>query len=152
MIARASWHLAAWYMAARDAFWFLASTAVLVLSVMLPLPGTDGRIEHIPSMCPFYVVTGLPCPGCGLTRSFVCIGHGEWRQSLHWHPLGLLLFGLTVLYWLREAVSLAAGRRVMEFSQRMTANFGWALLGLVIVVGVARIGWLCATHSTFGQS
>ena len=27
---------------------------------------------------------GLPCPTTGLTRSLLCLVHGDWRQSLRW--------------------------------------------------------------------
>jgi hypothetical protein len=44
-----------------------------------------------PSFCPFKVLTGLPCPGCGLTRSSVTLLHGDLGTSLYFHPLGLPL-------------------------------------------------------------
>lgn len=49
-------------------------------------------------MCPFFNATGLPCPGCGLTRSFVCLGHGHLSEAFKWHPLGPLLFAGALLY------------------------------------------------------
>ena len=71
--------------------------AVLMASALLPLP-RGGTILGLPSICPFNNTTGLPCPGCGLTRSFVSLGHGDLSQSLMWHPLGPLLFGAILLY------------------------------------------------------
>ncbi len=76
---------------------FFLSGAVVVLSLALPLP-TNGTIAGLPSVCPFFNATGLPCPGCGLTRSFVCLGHGHLRESFAWHPLGPLLFSGALLY------------------------------------------------------
>jgi hypothetical protein len=34
--------------------------------------------------------TGVPCPGCGLSRSIVAAMHGDLRRSLAYHRLGLL--------------------------------------------------------------
>lgn len=47
-------------------------------------------IEDGPVICPFRALTGLPCPGCGLTRSWVYAAHGWWRESFASHPFGLL--------------------------------------------------------------
>jgi len=69
----------------------------LALSFLLPLP-SHGAILGMPSPCPFFHLTGLPCPGCGLTRAFVCIAHGHGSEAFHWHPLGPLLFGGAALY------------------------------------------------------
>lgn len=52
----------------------------------------------MPSICPFFNITGIPCPGCGLTRSFVCLAHGHVREALLWHPLGPVMFSAAVLY------------------------------------------------------
>ena len=42
--------------------------------------------------CPFQAVTGLPCPGCGMTRSCMCLMKGDVRQSFHFHLFGPLIF------------------------------------------------------------
>ncbi len=31
--------------------------------------------------CPFRAITGLRCPGCGITRMFLHIGHGEFLAA-----------------------------------------------------------------------
>lgn len=36
--------------------------------------------------CTFAEVTGLPCPGCGLTRATSALLHGDWRSSWQFHP------------------------------------------------------------------
>jgi len=44
----------------------------------------------LPHTCTFKSLTGLPCPGCGLTRSLVAAVHGDMAQSLHFHRLGVV--------------------------------------------------------------
>ena len=44
------------------------------------------------SLCIFYSLTGLPCPGCGMTRSVHFLIHGDLLHSLQYHPLGLISF------------------------------------------------------------
>jgi hypothetical protein len=70
---------------------------ILLLSFLLPMPN-NGKILNVGSICSFQNFFGLPCPGCGLTRSFVAMGHGLFQESYRWHPLGPFLFGLTVIY------------------------------------------------------
>jgi len=50
-----------------------------------------GRIT-LPNICIFRATTGLPCPGCGLTRSIVAAAHGHLTASFSHHRLGLLVF------------------------------------------------------------
>ena len=51
--------------------------------------------------CTFLVVTGLPCPSCGLTTSFSLMVHGDPFPSFRANPAGpiLLLFTLFVWFW-----------------------------------------------------
>lgn len=47
--------------------------------------------------CPFRALTGIPCPGCGMTRAMRCLLVGNLAQSLAWHPMAVptLVSGLT---------------------------------------------------------
>lgn len=123
---------------------FLGLGALLLASACLPLPGADGRIGGLPSVCPFYLLTGLPCPGCGLTRAFVCLGHGRLTESLHWHPLGWLAWGLLAVLWLRAGLTWALRRPVVPLSPPLIGRLHWAGAALLLVCGAARIGWALA--------
>lgn len=48
------------------------------------------------AFCPSLVLTGLPCPGCGMTRSIIFFLTGQWERSFYVHPLGwvVVLFAL----------------------------------------------------------
>lgn len=123
---------------------FLGLSALFLASACLPLPGADGRIAHLASVCPFHALTGLPCPGCGLTRAFVCLAHGRVIASLHWHPIGWLVFGVFAALWLRAGLAWALGRPVVPLSPRAINRLNWTSVGLLFVVGAARIGWTLA--------
>lgn len=41
-------------------------------------------------------MTGIPCPGCGMTRSLTSIWHGNFLLSFRFHPLGIPLFAICV--------------------------------------------------------
>lgn len=37
--------------------------------------------------CPFHTMTGLNCPGCGMTRGFNALLHGDFLGALHFNAL-----------------------------------------------------------------
>jgi hypothetical protein len=47
--------------------------------------------------CPFKDMTGLSCPGCGITRAFIAVGHGHLITALKSNPLILLFFPIFLL-------------------------------------------------------
>lgn len=53
-------------------------------------------------VCLFKIVSGIPCPSCGSTRSVMNLLKGNWLQGLNINPLGILilLFMLVVPFWL----------------------------------------------------
>ncbi len=67
-------------------------------------------IEDGPVVCPFRLLTGLPCPGCGLTRSWVYLAHGHWGDALVANPFGVVLVALL----LALAVAIVAARARMR--------------------------------------
>jgi len=47
--------------------------------------------------CAFRRWTGLPCPGCGLTRSFSAISHGDVAAAWGYNPFAFPLYGCCLL-------------------------------------------------------
>ena len=47
--------------------------------------------------CPFYYITGLQCPGCGISRMMIALARLDFTQALQYNPfifltLPILLF------------------------------------------------------------
>jgi hypothetical protein len=59
-------------------------------------PSGDTRF----SLCLWRRLSGIPCPGCGMTRAFAHLAKGEWRSALAVHPLAPLVAGELLLGWL----------------------------------------------------
>jgi hypothetical protein len=51
----------------------------------------------LPPLCLSREWLGMSCPGCGLTRSFVCLAQGDWSAAWDKHRLGWLLAILVLL-------------------------------------------------------
>lgn len=122
----------------------LLATAVLVASSLLDVQGVDRVVVRgcgltVPAACQFRQHTGLPCPGCGLTRAWTHVAHGRVRTAWSCHPIGTLAFALVVFqipYRLQQLWRLQRGRP----THRFVAADRWVLAGLV--VGTA-VQWAC---------
>src|SRR4030081_2122798 len=60
--------------------------------------------------CPFFYVTGHPCPFCGGTRSFAYMWQGDLANSVRLYPLGPALFAGSSVGAPRRAAAARSGR------------------------------------------
>ncbi len=105
----------------------LACLGVLVASRLLPpdgLPGVD--------LCAFHALTGLPCPGCGLTRAFCALARGHFYEAWQLHPFAFPLFAATLGGLLSPLLELGfpawAGLRATRLIRMVVIAFTAALL------------------------
>lgn len=52
----------------------------------------DEAIEHLPIFCLFKAITGIPCPGCGMTRAFLELAKGDFVTAFQLNPLSIPFF------------------------------------------------------------
>jgi hypothetical protein len=82
-------------------------------------------------LCPFRRLTGLPCPGCGMTRAFAHLAKGEWSAAVRDHPLAPFLAAELCIGWV--SWSLPAARRLRAATvARMDRLALWHLLALTL--------------------
>jgi len=68
------------------------------VAVVAALVTPPDLVENGPVLCVFRRATGVPCPSCGLTRSWTATAHGRVRDGFRLHPLGPpALLGAAVL-------------------------------------------------------
>lgn len=67
--------------------------------------------QRLPEVCSLKRTTGVPCPGCGLTRSWVSAVHGDLGTSAAHHPLGWLVLLYALAQGARHATWLALPTR-----------------------------------------
>lgn len=84
------------------------------------------------AFCPSVIVTGFPCPGCGMTRAVLYLMKGQFRRSWALNPAA----GLWVLW----AIWFGVERYIRG---RKCKGLSWALCGIalfMVVVYVVRMG------------
>jgi hypothetical protein len=86
--------------------------------------------------CPFYYLTGHPCPFCGGTRSFAYMWRGDLTDAVRLFPLGPLLFAGTFVGVAGLAAGAVSGR---TWTPRLT-GMQWRLLAIGVASAIS-ISW-----------
>lgn len=72
--------------------WIVAAPVALLALLAMWTPSDDG-----PTLCPFALVTGIACPGCGMTRALAWLVRGDLITSVRYHPMAPLLAALALV-------------------------------------------------------
>jgi hypothetical protein len=86
--------------------------------------------------CPLYSSTGIYCPGCGMTRAFHALFHGDIVSALHFNamwPLYAFIFGYIFISTLLIVVR-GRGLSYKIFQPKLMYGF----LTLALLFGVLR--------------
>jgi len=111
-----------------------------ILSVMGAAVATIGYFNPVTAgffpVCPLYAMTGIYCPGCGLTRSLHALLQGDILSALHFNalfPFYAFIFGYFILSGI---LTVIRGRGLTYKFFRAWMMFGF--LGLTLLFGVLR--------------
>ena len=128
----------------------LLAAVVIGASVLMRVEGQQqvtlpGLAGPLPGLCTFRRVLGIDCPGCGLTRCFISLGHGELLRAWRFNPAGILFFAVVVFQVPYRVIQLWRIRRgLREIDLGRAAN--WTLL----FVALCMIGqWVLRTVGLF---
>lgn len=85
--------------AKRKIYGIVAAIVTLLVPLFLLFLNPDNHLETAQSLCPFKMITGFPCPGCGITKSMVYFYEGDLLKSFYYHILGpfVILFCVATL-------------------------------------------------------
>jgi hypothetical protein len=98
----------------------------LLLAVISPPHGSGV------ALCWFESSTGLPCPGCGMTRSLSCGIRGMFHESWEYHPMGLLVLALFVVTAAQSLFPKPIRNRLMRFIEAHGRVFNTFYLVFII--------------------
>lgn len=78
----------------------------LIVLLILVLYYIIYKIFHIGVPCIFNYITGLYCPGCGLTRMCISILKLDFYQAFRYNPFVFVLLVLTIIYLIIKFILL----------------------------------------------
>ncbi|MFQ3648945.1 MAG: DUF2752 domain-containing protein [Gemmataceae bacterium] len=126
---------------ALDRAWHLQMLILCALALAAaPLLQVQGRDKvslrgwsaaELPPLCGSQIFFGISCPGCGLTRSWVSLAHGEVSRSLDHHRLGWLLMLLALLQIPYRLHALYTGKPLLP--DRLATGIGLALIAALFL-------------------
>jgi hypothetical protein len=119
------------------------AVAALGLSAILQVEGGTSVVVplvqvQLPEMCQLRRTLGLPCPGCGLTRSFISLAHGDLSAAVQFNPAGPMLFALLAFqipYRSWQIARLRAGKNEWSLG-------AWSYLPLWLIFAVLLGQWV----------
>ena len=91
----------------------------------------------MPWKCLLHDVTGLHCPGCGMTRATHAAIEGEWLAAFRFNPLGVFLLPLALVALIPEAIGWVRGTPP-PWKMPIGKRGAWILAWTVIVYAVIR--------------
>ena len=86
-------------------------------------------------ICQFHRLTGLNCPGCGMTRALYALLHGQIFTALHDNALFIFALAGLAIRGAWFGVNKFRGHARGEFSP---VKFLWPLLAVALVFAVLR--------------
>ena len=96
----------------------------------------DPSTANFLPVCPLYSITGYACPGCGLTRGFHALFHGDVLTALDFNaliPVWMVIFGYVFVSFALFAVR---GRGLPMWPIR--PKFLWMFMIVLLAFGVLR--------------
>jgi len=111
---------------------FAILSGILLASIVIP-----PFHREVFTVCLLQDIFGIPCPGCGLTRAFLFLGHGDFRSALELNVNSLLAFSLVVLFWIHSAFN-AVTHNEIRVQLRKQERF----ILLALSVAAMASGWI----------
>lgn len=94
---------------------------------------------HYPA-CPFLMLTGLYCPGCGGLRTVYALVHGDPVTALGLNPFVALMIPVLVVLWGRWTLRAWSGGESggAPAGKSIHPAYVWLLLALMVVFWIVR--------------
>ena len=116
-------------------FALVGATGLHIALVSLSLPSWE---------CPFFRVTGVPCPGCGLSRATTLLLKGDLAGSLRFHAFAPIFLLAIVALFLSILLPKSMVQSAISRAERIERKTGLTvlILGGLILYWLARLLFL----------
>ena len=92
------------------------------------------NVFHIGFICIFHEITGLLCPGCGLTRCINSMLKGDFIQALHYNALMFFLIPISLIYSIYISYNYIKGNKYYKVGNKLSI----VLLIIVLLFTILR--------------
>jgi hypothetical protein len=103
--------------------------------------------------CGFARMFHVPCPGCGMTRAVTLLLGGDWRGSLHMHPLALPVIAAGATFALATVWTTYVYGWPMVHKSRLgrasLVGLGVAYAASIVLWGMRWLGWFGGPVSVY---
>ena len=87
--------------------------------------------------CIFHEVTGLYCPGCGITRCLLALSHLEFYQAFRYNILVFLLLPFFIIAMIYKGICWWFDKPPIIL-EKIPSWVWYALLAIAIIYGILR--------------
>jgi hypothetical protein len=94
-----------------------------------------GKTGFFPA-CPFRMLTGFTCPGCGSTRGLHRLLHGDVLAAFEFNPLMVLMLPFLLYALVRYTAAAILDRPLQK--HYVKPNYIWMLLALIMSFWIFR--------------
>ncbi len=85
--------------------------------------------------CPIYSITGLQCPGCGISRMFLALLRLDISAAFQYNPVVLCLLPLLILVGARKIYLYI---RYNKKKDRFCDALIWVMIVVLVLFGILR--------------
>lgn len=84
--------------------------------------------------CPFKLITGIDCPGCGLTRAFLSVAKMDIVSAFSFHPMWPVVL-IVIVYMLFHKQIV----KKISVSKTIDTYIYLAMYGLLLITWIIRV-------------
>lgn len=110
--------------------WFSIAAAAAYLFFFEP-----GKTGVFPA-CPFRMLTGFSCPGCGSTRGLHRLLHGDILSAFEFNPLMILVLPFLLYALVRYTAAAVSGRPIQR--RYLDVKYIWVLFAVIMSFWIFR--------------
>ena len=102
--------------------------------------------------CPFHTITGLSCPGCGMTRAVYALYDGNIEESLLQNPSIIYFLAIFIIYdisYLAAFIGNLLQRIFVKDEKKRKKLHGLYYSNFIIMVWLIGIGIFAVIRMTF---
>jgi Protein of unknown function (DUF2752) len=119
----------------------LASCSLITLILT---SGWGSRIAFIPHFCLFQRLLGVPCPGCGITRSLLAAARCDFSAAWKFNPAGIVIW-LFLLFEIAARACIVRKRQLALDFQRVFSGFENVVIVSLFLVWFCRLVFILRT-------